>query len=171
MIKSANSLLLPPGFRLRANAIPILSTILGSLLSTLPVITTTPAFPPMGLLVLLGWRILRPELWHAWAALPLGLLDDLIGGQPVGTSMLLWTITLLSLDWADHRLVWRDSWINWMIAMVAISFCISGHWALTRTPGANGSILDALPQIVFAVFCFPAIARATALLDRWRLRR
>ena len=33
--------------------------------------------PPFGLLVLLAWRLLRPELWRAWVGLPLGLPAEL----------------------------------------------------------------------------------------------
>jgi hypothetical protein len=39
-----------------------------------------PARPDIGFLVLLTWRLLRPEIWMPTVALALGLFDDLVSG-------------------------------------------------------------------------------------------
>lgn len=153
----------------RARAAPVISTIAGSAMGLLPIVAVSPVLPPFGLLMLLGWRLLRPELWHAWIGLPLGLADDLIGGQPLGTSMSLWTITLLALDLVDNRMVWRDYWVDWLVAAVAILFCLGGAWTIALYTGGGGTMLALVPQIVIAIFCFPAVARLCVVLDRWRL--
>lgn len=158
-------------FLARARSVPVLSTIAGSATVLLPIITVSPLLPPFGLLMLLGWRLLRPELWAAWVALPLGLADDLLGGQPIGTSMSLWTIILLAIDLVDNRLVWRDYWMDWLVAAVAILFCLGGSWIFARFTGGGGTMLALVPQIGIAIFCFPAIARLCVVLDRWRLAR
>lgn len=158
-------------FVARVRIVPVLSTIAGSAMSLLPIIAVSPALPPFGLLMLLGWRLLRPELWQAWIALPLGLADDLIGGQPLGSTMALWTTTLLVLDLVDNRMVWRDYWIDWLVAAVAILFCLGGSWMFARFTGGGGTILALVPQIAIAIFCFPAVARLCVVLDRWRLTR
>ena len=67
--------------RLHTDGAPILSVMTGSMLvSILPVIAITPSLPPLGLLMLLGWRLLRPDLWPLWIAAPLGLFDDVLSG-------------------------------------------------------------------------------------------
>ena len=86
---------------LRLQALPVATTLLGSCVNLLPFISTAPVLPPFGLLMALGWRLLRPELWAAWVALPLGLADDLITGTAPGTAMSLWTITFLGIDLLD----------------------------------------------------------------------
>lgn len=156
---------------LRTVLVPILSTLAGSAMAILPIIATEPIIPPFGLMLLLAWRLLRPEMWPAWAALPLGLADDLLSGHYLGTAMILWTLAFLVLEWVDQVLVWRDGWIEWGIAAVAIIIIIVGSWALSQPPDSVTSLLTVVPQAVGAILLFPAILRLTASLDRWRLRR
>ncbi|TVV77326.1 rod shape-determining protein MreD [Sphingomonas solaris] len=169
MIRTAadRTRLLPP----RARLVPVASTMAGSLLHALPVVATAPVMPPFGLLVLLGWRLLRPELWHAWVALPLGLFDDLAAGHPPGSAMTLWTFGFLLLDMLDDRLLWRDYWIEWLVAAALIALCMTGTWAVAAFTTGERAIGAILPQIMVTIFCFPAVVRVCAVLDRWRLRR
>ena len=156
---------------LRPLLVPIASTLAGSAVLLAPMVSTEPDLPPFGLLMLLSWRLLRPEMWPAWIALPLGLADDLLSGHFLGTSMALWTIAFLALDWIDHHLVWRDYRMEWIIAAAGISIIQSATWAVSQSPGANGTILSALPATLIAILVFPAMVRLTAKLDRWRLAR
>jgi rod shape-determining protein MreD len=158
---------LPP----RAYILPVASTLAGSALAALPLVAAAPILPPFGLLMALGWRLLRSELWGAWVALPLGLADDLLTGAPLGTSMILWTTCFLVFDVMDNRLIWRDHWQDWLVASAALAFCLAGGWLLLRIDGAGGSILLLLPQYFVGVCCIPLAVRICAVLDRWRLRR
>jgi rod shape-determining protein MreD len=159
--------LLPP----RARIVPVAATLAGSLLQTLPLVATAPVMPPLGLLMLLAWRLLRPELWPAWVALPLGLFDDLVSGQPLGSATALWTASFLLLDMVDDRLVWRDYWIEWAVAAGLIFFCMGGGWAATAFTAGTGRFEIVVPQLIITILCFPAAVRLCAVLDRWRLRR
>lgn len=158
---------------LRARIVPIASTIIGSLISALPVVASAPVLPPLGLLVALGWRLLRPELWQAWIALPLGLIDDLITGQPPGSAMTLWTLAFLLLDAVDHHLLWRDYWFDWALGIMAILGCIVGGWWMTAfvAHAAPAAFHTIAPQILVSIFLFPIVVRLCAILDRWRLGR
>jgi rod shape-determining protein MreD len=155
----------------RAWAVPVASTVAGSALALLPIVTSWALVPPLGLLMLLGWRLLRPEMWPAWIGLPLGLIDDILTGRPLGTGMALWTICLLAIDQIDARLIWRDHWQEWSIAAAALGFAIFGAVALGWIGGSAGSLYAMLPQYVAALLVFPAVLRLCGGLDRWRLRR
>jgi rod shape-determining protein MreD len=152
---------------LRLQALPIASTLLGSCVNLLPFISTAPVLPSFGLLMALAWRLLRPELWAAWVALPLGLADDLITGSPPGTAMTLWTIVFLGIDRVDSRPMWRDYWLDWWIASLAILFCAAGQWAFN----GGGAPWPMIPPTILAILCFPPVARLCAALDRWRLAK
>jgi rod shape-determining protein MreD len=154
---------------LRLQALPITSTLIGSCVGLLPFVSTAPVIPPVGLLMALGWRLLRPELWAAWVALPLGLTDDLISGAPPGTAMTLWTIAFLGIDLVDSRPMWRDHWLDWWIAAVAILFCALGQWAIGAFVAGGGTLWPLIPPTILAILAFPPIARLCAALDRWRL--
>lgn len=162
---------LRPLFIRRARAVPVATTMLGSLLHALPVVASAPVLPPFGLLMLLGWRLLRPELWQAWVALPLGLFDDLAAGQPPGSAMTLWTCAFLLLDMLDDRLIWRDYWIEWLVAAVLILFAMLGEWAVAAFTVGARPIWPIVPLMLVTIFCFPLAVRVCAMLDRWRLRR
>jgi rod shape-determining protein MreD len=155
--------------RIRVRLVPVISTILGSLAALLPALVTFPALPPLGFLMLLAWRLLRPELWPVWIGLPLGLIDDLLSGQPFGTAISLWTLTLLLLDLMDSYVIWRDYWIDWIVAALAATiYIVSGYWFDgLRASEVPLSIL--WPQILISIVCFPALVRLCVRLDRWRL--
>lgn len=155
--------------RLRTQGTPIISVMLGSAAPIMPMIAVTPALPPFGLLFLLAWRLLRPELWPLWIAAPLGLFDDIMSGQPIGSSMFLWTVTLIGIEIASSRLLWRDYWQDWLIAAAAIIFCLFGGAYFVRLSAGGGSILVVLPQMAWSILLFPAVVRLCALIDRWRL--
>lgn len=156
---------------LRLHAIPIASTMIGSGLCLMPFVASAPVIPPFGLLIALGWRLLRPELWAAWMAIPLGLADDLITGAAPGTAMTLWTISFLAIDLLDSRPMWRDHWLDWWIAALAISFCAIGGWGIEMFISGGGALWPLLLPTFVAIFAFPPIARLCAALDRWRLAR
>ena len=46
--------------------VPWLSIMLGSAIAVLPLSATIPIMPPLGFLLLLGWRLLRPGLLPLW---------------------------------------------------------------------------------------------------------
>ena len=155
--------------RLRGQILPLLSTLAASCLVLLPFIAVTPAMPPFGFIMLIAWRLLRPELWPVWIGLPLGLFDDLVSGQPIGSAMMLWTLALLVIDGINQRLVWRDYWQDWLIAAGLIIAILLGGLATANGAGGEGHIVLIVPQMIISVLAYPVVARLCALLDRWRL--
>lgn len=156
--------------RWRLAGTPIATVMLGSLVTALPVIAQSPVMPPFGLLLLLSWRLLRPELWRAWIGLPLGLFDDMASGQPIGSAMFLWTVMLIGVDAIEHRMVWRSYRQDWLIAAMAIIFCIAGGVFFAQiTGGGKVKLLLVLPQMLWTILLFPFVVRQCARIDRWRV--
>lgn len=138
----------------------------GSLVTLLPIVATVPFLPPFGLLMFLGWRLLRPGALPVWAAAPLGLFDDLVSGQPLGSAMLLWQLCSLMLDLVDTRLVARDFWQDWLLAGGAIAFCLAAGRAVATSLAAQVDTA-LLIQIIVSVALFPLATRlCTALGGR-----
>lgn len=157
------------GFRRRW--VPILSTLAATLLALFPYVASRPIVPDFAYLALLAWRLLRPEMWQAHMALPLGLFNDLVVGLPLGQSMALWTLTFLILDLVDSRVGWRDYWMDWLFAAAAILFCTAGGWYVARQMGGTAPFALLWPQIALSVLAYPLVARLIVALDRWRLSR
>jgi len=156
---------------LRRRHVPILSTLAAGLLALLPIVAGSPLVPDFAFLVLLAWRLLRPEIWTAVMALPLGFYNDLIAGHPLGQSMALWTLLFLLLDFVDTRLSWRDYWMDWIIAAMAILLTVAGGWYVARLMGSAAYFSVMWPHILLSIFAFPLVARIVLALDRWRLSR
>jgi rod shape-determining protein MreD len=150
-----------------SRALPALTVMLGSLVTIWPFIATIPVLPPMGLLMLLGWRLMRSDNFHIWAALPLGLFDDLLSGQPLGSSMLLWMLCFFAIDLIEQRLMFRDFWQDWLIASGAIAFClIAGRFFATPITAHVDTVL--LVQVAITIMLFPVVSRLCAWLDEKR---
>ena len=161
----------PVALSVKARAVPIVSTMVGSLLpGLLPIIAQAPILPPFGLLVLLAWRLLRPGFWAAWAPLPLGLFDDLVSGQPVGSAMFSWTVALLVIEASERSVLWRDYLQDWLVACAAIAGVLATGYLFALFAGGAAPILAIVPQILASMLLFPGIARLCARLDTWRLR-
>ena len=156
---------------MRRQAVPVLSTVGATLLDALPIVTQTPLIPDFAFVVLLAWRLLRPEMWLAQIALPLGLFNDLIAGHPIGQSMALWTVIFLLFDLVDSRVGWRDYWMDWLFASLAILLHSLGGWYIASLMGSRTDFAILLPQYAFSVFADPLVARLVVGLDRWRLAR
>jgi rod shape-determining protein MreD len=156
---------------LRRRFVPLVSTVAAMLMSLLPIVTNALWIPNIGFLILITWRLMRPEIWAAQVALGLGLAADLISGAPLGQSMLLWTLIFLGMDYADRLLGVRDYWLDWLLAAAAIFFHSFGIWTIALLMGASVSPWLMVPQLCLTILAYPLAARIILRLDRWRLAR
>ncbi len=156
---------------LRNRFVPLISTIAAILLALLPFVTTVPLVPDLGFLFLITWRLLRPEIWSANTALALGLLNDLVAGNPLGQSMLLWTAAFLALDFIDSRLGFRDYLMDWLIAAALIALHVIGAWYIALLMKSDVAFPVVVPQMIVGILAYPVAARIVLTLDRWRIGR
>ena len=150
---------------------PTASVLVACLTVLLPVVLTTLIVPDLAFMTLIAWRMLRPEIWSPKAALAFGLFEDLVAGHPLGQSMALWTITFLALDILDAKLSFRDYWMDWFFAAIALTFHTFGVWYVARLMGNGAEFSVMLPQLALSILGFPLVARVVLALDRWRLSR
>jgi rod shape-determining protein MreD len=153
----------------RTRTLPWISVAVASMLTLLPFVATVPLFPPTGLLLLLAWRLLAPHALKPWAAAPLGLWDDLLSGQPVGSAVLLWSLCFLAIDLIEHRLVYRTFRQDWLIAAAALALCLVGGRYLALPLRVTVAPLLAV-QVGIAILAFPLAARLVVVIDRYRGR-
>lgn len=156
---------------MRRRFVPVGSTMAASLLALLPLVPASPLVPEIALLVVIAWRLLRPEIWPAYMALGLGLFNDLVAGHPLGQSMALWTLIFLACDFIDSRLGFRDYWMDWLIAAAAILFHAALSWEIAALMGSRVEFLVLMPQTIAGVLVYPLAALFILRLDRWRLSR
>jgi len=159
------------GPRPAAQAIPAISVLLACLLSVLPIVSKHGWWPDAGLLMLLAWRLLRADAWAAWVAAPLGLVHDVLTGAPIGLGVALWPAFMRALDVIDRRTMWRDYWIEWVLAAMFIGLFVVAQWRVAAWDGAAVPFASVAPSMLVGIVCFPIAAFIVARLDRWRMGR
>ena len=160
------------GPRTGADYLPAATVIIGSMVSLLPIVSATGWWPDWGLLMLVAWRLLRADAWPAWWAAPLGFINDLIVGNPIGLSVALWAAMMIAMDILDRRTMWRDYWIEWGIAGLFIALAELAQWRIAALLGAPVPLgVTAGPAILVGTLCFPVAAFLAVRIDRWRLGR
>ena len=154
-----------------AYAIPWLVVMLGSVIPAWPFMLSQPLLPPFGYLLLLGWRQLRPGRLPVWAGLPLGLVDDLFSGQPMGSAMLLWSASMLALDIIEFRFPWRNFLVEWLVASGMIIAYLLLTTLIANASGGATPLVKIFPQLAFAILLYPVVGRLVARCDNFRLVR
>ena len=154
-----------------ATYVPAASVVIAILLSSVPIVTQTGWFPDFGLLMLVAWRLFRADVWPTWWAAPLGLVNDLVAGFPLGLSVTIWTASMLALDLLDRRTIWRDYWVEWGLASLLILLNEAAQWQVAAWMGARVPFAFMVPPILISIAAFPVAAWLAARLDQWRLGR
>ena len=159
------------GPRPGAAYLPAVSVVAGSVLAALPIVSVSGWYPDFGFLVLIAWRLLRADAWPAWWAAPLGFVNDVLTGLPIGMSVTLWAAIMIVMDLVDRRTIWRDYWIEWALAAALILAAESFEWWLAGLNGAAFAFQSILPPVVVSVLAFPIVAGLVSWIDRWWLRQ
>ena len=134
-----------------AFGVPWLSIVLASLTPLLPIIAPAPIVPPLAFMLMLAWRLMRPGLLPSWAGLPLGAFDDLFSGQPFGSGILLFSLTLIGIELLDARFPWRSFWQDWIIAIAVIAAYLVLAALVSGAHPNSGVFIALVPQAVLAV--------------------
>lgn len=155
---------LPPS---RARALPWLTVVAGSLMTLLPFVATVPLLPPFGFLMLLAWRLLARFSLRPWVPAVLGLVDDLLSGQPLGSAALLWSLSFFAIEAIERGLMVRTFWQDWLIAAVLIVATLAmGRLLAGPLPAVLAFPLAA--QATISVLLFPGAAALVGWIDRRR---
>ncbi len=151
--------------------IPWATIMLASYFQSIPIAISGPLLPPLGFLVLLAWRLLRPGVLPIWSGIIFGMWDDLFSGQPFGSAILLFSATMLTIELIDIRFPWRGFAQDWGIAAgitvvyIVASTLVSGSRLSLPLFGA------VVPQLLLSVIAYPFIAFIVSRLDKLRHMR
>ena len=139
----------------------------GSLITIWPFIASFPILPPFGLMMLLAWRLRRHDAIPIWAPLGLGLFDDLLSGQPIGSAVVLWTACFFAIDLIERRLMFRDFWQDWLVAAGGIAACLALGRLIASPLGAHVDTV-VIVQIALSILLYPVAASLAGWLDARR---
>ena len=156
---------------IRAYVVPWASIMIGSVLPVFVIASAVPLIPPLGFLMLLSWRLVRPGLLPVWAGFPLGLFDDMFSGQPFGSAIMLWSLTMIALEIIETRFPWRGFFQDWAVSgLLAIAYLVVAGVFSGGNVGPT-MLVVLVPQVMLTLALIPVLARFVAALDRFRLAR
>ncbi len=78
---------------------------------------------------------------------------------------------MLALDLIDRRTMWRDYWIEWILAAVLIAIDEWLQWRVAKLLDAAPAFVRLVPALVISICIFPVIAWIVSRIDAWRLFR
>jgi len=148
---------------------PWLTVMLFSLAPILPIVASAPVMPPLGFMLLLAWRQVRPGLLPVWAGVPLGMFDDIYSGQPFGSAVLLWTVAAIVLDLYEARFPFRHFLFDWLVSSVMVCAYLALSLVFANATGASASLSVIAPQALTSILLLPLMGRLVSALDRFRL--
>ena len=148
---------------------PWLAVMLFSMAPILPIVASAPVMPPLGFMLLLAWRQVRPGLLPVWAGVPLGMFDDIFSGQPFGSAVFLWTAAALVLDFYEARFPFRHFLFDWLVSSIMVCAYLALSLIFANAAGASASILVIVPQALTSILVLPMMGRLVSALDRFRL--
>lgn len=154
-----------------AYAVPWSTILLASLLPMFPIASAAPVVPPVGLMMLVAWRLVRPGLLPVWAGFPLGLFDDLFSGQPFGSGILLWSLAMIAIEAIEVRFPWRSFVQDWLIALAILGGYIVAAAGFSGASLGTPMFAALVPQVLLSLMLYPIVARMVSALDRFRLLR
>lgn len=138
--------------------LPFCLTLLLVLIDAMP--TRLPGFAMVApLLPLIGvyyWSIHRPELLPPSSAFLLGLVNDIIGGTPLGVTALVFLV-LQGLASSQRRFFLGKPFLVawWGFTLVAIG-SVTAQWVLVSLLfGRSVDFLAVLFELLMTLFCYP----------------
>jgi rod shape-determining protein MreD len=115
--------------------------------------------PPLLLIAVFYWSIVRPDLMPPTAAFVLGLFQDLLTGAPLGSGAFIMVLTQWTMRGQQRYLINRPFFLMWAaFAPVAI---IAGvlDWLVYALINFHAvPILGALVRMVLGIVLFPVVA-------------
>ena len=78
---------------------------------------------------------------------------------------------MLVLDLIDRRTMWRDYWIEWILAGVLLAIDQWLQWRVAAAMGARLPYFSIVPPMVISICVFPVIAWIVSRIDSRRLGR
>ena len=154
-----------------ATGVPYISILIASVLPLIVIASALPIVPPLGFLMLIGWRLVRPGLLPVWAGFPLGLFDDLFSGQPIGSAAMLWSLAMIAIELVETRFPWRSFAQDWFTAGLILPVYLFAAMLFSGGEPSLPMLIALVPQIVLSILLFPLVALFVAFLDRKRLTR
>ena len=119
---------------------PVAFTVLLVMIGMVPigVANFAPIMPALGLIAVFFWLVHRPDLMPAWAVFLVGLIQDLLGGGPLGVGVFVLLVVYAALAGQRRHIAHRSFILVWLVFLPVAAGAFILTWMF------NSLIADAL---------------------------
>lgn len=147
-------------------AVPALASVGMLVLMLAPLPLSVPAMPHLALMGVLVWAMLQPGLMPPWLAFGIGMLADLLFGQPLGVNATLFAIATGVMRMTARLFGRHGSLLDWLlVAAVLLGFTLLTG-PLMALAGRPTPVLPLLWQWLTSIVAWPAVVRLCAAIQR-----
>ncbi len=133
---------------------------------TLPLVVPVPVFPQLALIGIFVWTTFQPGLMPPWVAFLVGLVADLLFGQPLGINATLFAAAAAFVRLFEARYGHHAHGFDWgMAALLVVAFELL-TWQLMALAGVPVPLLPLGWQVVTSVVAYPLVVALCAWVQR-----
>jgi rod shape-determining protein MreD len=115
--------------------------------------------PPLLLIAVYYWSIVRPDLMPPAAAFVLGLFQDLLTGAPLGSGALIMVLTQWTMRGQRRYLANRPFFLMWAAFAPVVLIAGTLDWLVYALLNFHVvPVMDALVRVVLGFVLFPVVA-------------
>ncbi|MFA7439362.1 MAG: rod shape-determining protein MreD [Sphingomonadaceae bacterium] len=147
-------------------AIPAAIVFLAMAVMALPLPLAVGAMPHFAFLFVIIWAILQPRLMPVWVAFLLGVVFDLLSGQPLGQSSLLFAGAVATVRLAEDRFEGHSLAVDWLFTALVVLVAQLLSWQITSFFGATTALWPFLLQALTTIFAYPLAVAIAARVQQ-----
>ncbi len=145
---------------------PAAVTLLLVFVMTAPLIVPVPVFPQLALIGVFVWATFQPGLMPPWVAFLIGLVADLLFGQPLGINATLFGAAAAFVRVFESHYGRHTHGFDWGMAAALIIVFELLTWQLMGLAGAPVPLLPLAWQVVTSVVAYPLVVALCAFVQR-----
>ena len=147
-------------------AVPALASMALLVLMLAPLPISLPAMPHLALMGVLVWAMLQPGLMPPWLAFCIGMLADVLFGQPLGVNATLFAVATGVMRMTGRVFGRHGSLFDWLLVTgVLLGFALLTG-PLMALAGRPTTTLPLLWQWLTSVVAWPLVVRLCAAIQR-----
>ncbi|WP_044562641.1 rod shape-determining protein MreD [Azospirillum sp. B4] len=151
------------------NLVPFSTTVAAMLIGMMPLQLPDYSFvaPPLTLMSIYYWAIYRPDLLRPLLAFGVGVLQDLLGGSPLGMSALVYVLAYWLVLTQRRYFLGNSFWFLWLgFALVAVGAGAVQWVAYSLMTAHLVGPGNVVAQALLAIVLFPLPAWCLSKLHR-----
>ncbi len=138
-------------------AVPAATTLALVFVMTAPLIVPVPVFPQLALLGIFVWTTFQPGLMPPWLAFLIGLVADLLFGQPLGVNATLFAAAATFVRIFEARYGHHAHGFDWVVATALILGFELATWQLMALAGKPVPLAPLAWQLASSIAAYPLV--------------